>query len=136
MGETENRSTVERLYAAMGAKDMEAILALVTDDVAWSVAGPPEIPWAGPLEGREGIAEFVKRLGGALEVEHLALDGTFADGDRVVTLGHQSGNARQSGKPYAIDFVHVWTLQDGRIQRLRVYYDTAHMVDALRSDGG
>ena len=48
-----------------------------------------------------------------------------------MVLGHQNGTATGSGRAYAIDFVHVWTVRDERIAKLRVYYDTAHMVDAL-----
>jgi ketosteroid isomerase-like protein len=50
----------------------------------------------------------------------------------VVALGFQQGTVRPTGRPYAFDFVHVWTLDAGQVRSFRVYYDTAYVGGVLR----
>lgn len=135
MNDQANVQVIQQLYDAMGRRDMQAILDLQAENTEWSVAGPADrIPWAAPGRGREGVADFVKVLSASLKAESFAALDFFAQADKVVVLGHQKGNAIASGKPYEIDFVHVWTLSEAKIARLRVYYDTAHIIDALGTD--
>lgn len=51
----------------------------------------------------------------------------LVSGDTVLALGFQQGTVRPTGKTYAFDFVHVWTVVDGRVTRFRVYYDTEYV---------
>jgi hypothetical protein len=59
----------------------------------------------------------------------------LVQGDTVVALGFQEGSVRPSGKRYAFDFVHVWTVVDGKISSFRVYYDSAYVGGLLRQEG-
>jgi hypothetical protein len=47
-------------------------------------------------------------------------------------LGYQRGKAKRTGRPYEIDFVHLWSLRDGRLTKFQVFNDTAAVVEALR----
>ena len=54
--------------------------------------------------------------------------------DKVVALGYQRGRVRPTNTPYAFEFVHVWTLRQGKITSFRVYYDTACVAAVLRTE--
>ncbi|MBI4180338.1 MAG: hypothetical protein HY528_00220 [Chloroflexi bacterium] len=43
---------------------MKTILSLQAKDVEWSVAAPADlIPWAGPVQGYDGLMRFMKIMG-------------------------------------------------------------------------
>jgi hypothetical protein len=46
-------------------------------------------------------------------------------------LGYQRGKAKSTGRPYEIDFVHLWSLRDGRLTEFQVFNDKAALVEAL-----
>lgn len=129
-----NTEVVRQVYAAFLRKDLPAVLELQADDVVWSVAGPAEqIPWAGPLGGHEGVAEFLKTLAQWLVAEQFDVHTYLSEADTVVALGSQQGHVRPTGRAYAFDFVHVWTLQEERVTSFRVYYDTFYVASVLHS---
>ena len=135
MNDQTNVEVIQRLHDAFVRRDMKAIVDLQADDTEWSAAGPVDrIPWAEPRRGREGVADFLKVRGDALQVESFAATEFFAQADKVVVLGHQKGTAIASGKPFDMEFVQVWTLSEGKITKLRSYFDTAHIIDALGAD--
>jgi ketosteroid isomerase-like protein len=47
-------------------------------------------------------------------------------------LVHQRGKVKPKGRPYEIEFVHLWSLRGGRFTEFRVFNDTAALVEALR----
>jgi len=127
-----NREVVEKIYTAFKAKNLPTILDLQTKDAEWSVAGPADkIPWAGPKHGPEGVAEFLKILGGLLVAEVFEIRDYFENENKIVALGYQKGYVRPTNVPYEFDFVHLWVLRDGKVVKFRVYYDTAYLGDVL-----
>jgi ketosteroid isomerase-like protein len=135
MSGQENMTIVRQVYDGFVQKDLNAILALQAEDAVWSVAGPQDqIPWAAPRRGHEGVADFLKTLGGWLKVEKFEIHDYLASDEKVVALGDQSGLAGPAGKRYAFDFVHVWTLRAGLVTSFRVYYDTTYVASLLQSE--
>ncbi|MBD0277861.1 MAG: nuclear transport factor 2 family protein [Flavisolibacter sp.] len=127
-----NTEIIKNIYSAFKAKDLNGILQLQAEDAEWSVAGPADkIPWAAPRHGHEGVADFLKVLGGLLVPEVFELHHFFENGDKVVALGFQKGYVRTNNKPYEFDFVHVWTVRDGKVSKFRVYYDTDYVASVL-----
>lgn len=123
---------IKKIYTAFNAKDLPTILELQAEDTEWSVAGPADkIPWASPRHGHNGVADFLKVLGGLLVPEVFEVNEYFERGDKVVTLGYQKGYVRTTNKPYEFDFVHVWELQQEKISKFRVYYDSYYVADIL-----
>lgn len=132
MSEQANQELVRKVYDAFVTKDLASILDLQADDVHWSVAGSADqIPWAAPRPGREGVADFLKTLSQWLVAEQFEIRDYVASGDKVVALGYQRGYVRPNERAYDFDFVHVWTVRDGKISSFRVYYDTAYVASRL-----
>jgi uncharacterized protein len=135
VSEASNQAVVEQVYAAFRRKDVPAVLALQADDAEWSVAASRDvIPWASAGRGHAGVGEFLRVLAQWLVADVFEIHSYLARGDTVVALGFQQGTVRPTGRPYDFDFVHVWTLADGRVTRFRVYYDTAYVGSVLRDD--
>ena len=135
MERNKNKEIVQKVYAGFKAKDLPMILSLQSEDAEWSVAGPAsKIPWAAPPRGHVGVAEFLKILGEWIVPEVFEIKEYFENGDKVITLGYQSGRVRPTGYPYEFDFVHVWTLNESKVKKFRVYYDTDYVARVLRGD--
>jgi len=51
----------------------------------------------------------------------------------VVTVGRLRGKTREGAVPFDVPFVHVWTVQDHMLVRLRFLTDTTALTKALRA---
>lgn len=133
MSEQQNKTVVQQVYAAFRRRDISGILALQAEDAEWSVAASKDlIPWASPGAGHQGVKEFLRILSESLIAEVFEIREYLADRETVVALGFQSGVARPTERSYSFDFVHVWTLDRGKVKTFRVYYDTAYVGSVLR----
>ncbi len=111
-----------RIYAAVNARDREAIKALSAPDI---VVGTTVEAYRGPeallewmYEGYDAFDDFTIEL---LDVEEL-------DGHVQASM-RQRGRGKASGAEVDHHFTHVWTLRDGRAIRLQSF---AHREDAVR----
>ncbi|HWJ30126.1 MAG TPA: nuclear transport factor 2 family protein [Flavisolibacter sp.] len=132
-----NTTIIQKIYAAFKTKDLPSILELQAEDTEWSVAGPAnKIPWAAPRYGHEGVTDFLRVLGGLLVPEVFEIKDFLENGGTVVATGYQKGYVRPTGIPYEFDFVHLWELQQGKVTKFRVYYDTYYVADVLSGRSG
>lgn len=134
MSERENVKTVQDAYAAFSRGDINAILEQLAEDVSWTVPGPGDIvPFAGRYEGREGVGRFFAALDGAESVERFEPQEFIAQGDKVVVVGNYAARVRANGQADEIEFVHIFTVRDGRVTNFRQYNDTAPSIAAYRA---
>jgi ketosteroid isomerase-like protein len=132
MSEAANTTLVQGLYAAFGRGDIQSILTALADDVDWVVPGPPgRAPSFGSWRGRESVLKFFQTLGASYEFETFLVRKLIAQGDTVVALGADHGRNKANGKRYQTDFVHVWTIADGRVTAFREYLDTLAVAAAF-----
>ena len=131
MSEADNVSVVQRAFEAFGRGDAPAFLSLLSEDVEWTIAGPPSVPYAGERRGREGVAEFLKAIGGAVEMERFEPQEFIAQGDKVAVVGFERARLRSTGKAFDNPWVLLFTLRDGKITRFRSYEDTHAMAQAF-----
>ncbi len=107
----------------------------LSEDVEWWVAGSPSIlPWAGIFKGRANVANWVKILQHNLNYQKWESD-WLVKGDTVVEFVRAAGVAKATGRPYESDIVRVWTVRDGKVVKVRSFYDTAAYaiaIDALK----
>ncbi len=131
----QNVSIVKQLYDAFKRRDAHSIIDMFSDDAIMHGPTPSTsvLPWGGTYNGRSGVTQFFKALGESLEPQQFDLNDFIAQDNKVVVLGYQKGRAKPTGRPYEIEFVHVWTIRDdGKFTEFRVYNDTASLVEALR----
>ena len=119
---SEGSEFAARVYAAVNARDREAIRALSAPDI---VVGTTVEAYRGPEavldwmdEGDDAFDDFTVDL---LEVEEI--------GEHVVVSMRQRGRGKTSGAEVEDRITHVWTVRDGRATRLQSF---AHHDDAIR----
>ena len=130
MSEQQNTALIQEIYAAFSRGDIAGILSRVTDDVQWTTEGPPVIPYAGKMVGRDQVQKFFSALSSTQENMKLTTDGIIAQGDQVATHGRYSGVVKATGKRFDGPIAHIFTIRDGKVSRFLDIIDTAQMVDA------
>jgi ketosteroid isomerase-like protein len=129
------RQVVDALFAAIQSGDGDGILALLSDDVEWWVAGPPEIPYAGTFRGHDEVAHFFATFNDSVDYESWEAREFIAEGETVVVVGEERWRAKPSGHLVDNPWVLVITVRDGTITRFRAYEDTVAAKEAfLASD--
>jgi ketosteroid isomerase-like protein len=113
----ENVEIVERAVAAINQRDIAGYLACCTDDVKLIWITPTTDVAGASYEGADGIRHFFERL------EALGTD-------RVVAFMQLTGSGRASGIPTDAETANVYDLVDGRIRRIRVFFDRAEALEA------
>lgn len=132
MTEHETTGVIQQIYEAFGRGDLPAVLGALADDVEWSFHGPSSIPFGGTRRGREEVEQFFRAIAEHVEVDEFGPRGKFiAQDDTVVVLGHERMRAKSTGAAWETDWVHVWTLRDGKVVQVHEFSDTAAIVDAI-----
>ena len=128
-----NLDTIKDMYDAFGRGDVEAILAVVTDDVDWATdAASPSAPWYGPRHGKDGVRGFfagVGQAGPVTDFTPLAF-GTNDDGD-VFAFIRYAFTASDTGRQVSMNLHHYWRFRDGKVCFVRSSEDTAQVAAAL-----
>ena len=133
MSEQQNLDIIKRGYEAFGHGDMETLLGSFDDQVEWITPGPPELTTSGRRTGRQQVAEFFTTLNDLFEVQRFEPKEFIAQGDRVIVLGEETSRVRATGKSLDGEWVHSFTLKNGKVVRFQEYLDTAASVAELRA---
>ena len=124
-------ATIEEAYAAFSRSDIPALLDTLADGVDWLIPGPPNIlPYAGPRRGRQQVAAFFESLHDTEEIELFRANDFIEGEDEVIVLGDYRARVKSTGRILSLQWVHVLTLSNGKIDRLRGFFDTAAAVAA------
>jgi uncharacterized protein len=111
---SENLEIVRRGYAAMDARDIDAIEEISSADVEW-ISDPRT--GIGTLRGRDDVLRFFAdqaEMFGEVEAE---LEETREAGDRVLVFLRIRGSGVASGAQFDIRIAHLWTLREGLLVR-------------------
>lgn len=123
--------TNHAVFAAFGAGDIDAIIALLDDEVQIEFYGPAVIPYAGCYRGRGEARRFFETVLSAVYIHQFEPMEVFGQGEKVAVTGHLHLTARSTGGGIKSDFAHVITVRDGKWLRFRDFMDTAAAVAAL-----
>lgn len=124
-----NIAHVQSLYAAFGRGDIATLLAGCAPDIDWETVGrPDDFPTIGPRKGLKAVEEFFRLVGENEEFSDFSPGEFYAAEDKVFVLGRYSLRIKKSGTPVAAEWVHVFTLRDGKVTRFREHTDTAQFA--------
>ena len=131
-GEERNLQLIRQFHDAGTSIQRLRESGLLAEDVEWWVAGPrAALPFAGTWRGPDGVAEFHRILGETMRYDRTELKEYIVDGDNVAAIFVGEGIARATGKPFRSEIMRLYTFKDGKIVRVRNFYDTAAYVAAV-----
>jgi len=128
----ENVEIIREGYARFIATG-EPLGDLMSPDFVWDMSTFRGWPERKTYEGIEGTREFLEDWVSAWEDWRLELKDLIDAGDQVVAIVHQSGRSKATGLPVDMTFAQVWTLEDGRQTRMRMYADPDEALRAVRA---
>lgn len=115
--------------------DWQALIDHLADDVVFKATIPEGTPISGERRGKDAVIEHFVNLGNILEFRPEQAQQYFGDGDRVVVLGTESVEIKQSGVtvPHS-EYATVLDFREGLITRFLVIQDLTAVVDAYRGN--
>jgi uncharacterized protein len=128
-----NIALVQSLYAAFGRGDVATVVAAMAPEVTWDVVGrAKDYPLLGVRKRQDGVREFFRLIGELQEVVAFAPRDFYASGDLVFVFGSEAWKLRKTGKPVATEWVHAFSIKNGKVTVFREFTDTAQFGEAYR----
>jgi ketosteroid isomerase-like protein len=132
MSERENTELVQHAYERFRDGDIQSLLELLSEDVEWKLFEIEWVPFSGTRRGVERVGEFFSQVFDTEEPLRFEPRELVAQGDKVVALGDYAWRVKSTGREYESDFVHVFTVRDGKVARFQEFMDTAAVSAAYR----
>jgi uncharacterized protein len=128
-----NIAFVQSLYAAFSRGDIASIINGLASDIDWHVNGRrDDYPLLGNRKGAADVEKFFQGVAELQEAIDFSPQAFFAAEDRVFVLGHYAWNIRKTGRRVDCDWLHVFTIRNGKVASFREFTDTAQYADAYR----
>jgi ketosteroid isomerase-like protein len=126
---SENVDLVRSGYEAFNRGDIDAVLALLDDDVQWHEPGGGGAP-SGTFRGPQSIAsDLFSHVPEQFEEFSVETERFIDAGEQIVVIGRFRGRAK-SGKELDAAFAHVATVRDGKEVEFRNYVAADEWADA------
>lgn len=124
---------IRSLYAAFGRGDIATIVAAVTLDIEWRLNGSrSDHPLLGSWKGPQGVQAFFDELGRIQDFSEFTPREFLSSGDRMFVLGHYASTMRKNGRKAASDWVHIFTVRNGKLAAFLEFTDTAEFARAWK----
>jgi ketosteroid isomerase-like protein len=124
---------VHAIYQAHALRDLTAFLSMLSEDIEWvHPNGMHSYGLGGTVYGHSGVTEFLARAAKLIGAMRLHPREFLQAGDRVVVFGAREVTSR-SGRTETLEFVHSWTLRDGKAVRFEDIFDTVDFHRLIES---
>lgn len=125
----ENIEVVRRAFQAHQRRDDEAVLSLY--DPAIEIEDDPTQPCPTRYCGFRGVRDFFRDRTAVFPSQDVEVEELIDAGQDVVAVLHVRARGRESGVPLDFRQAHVWTVQDGKLIRLRIFRGKAQALEAI-----
>lgn len=130
MNEQSNIQLIQQAYGHFQTGNIEGVLSTFANDIEWQAPAVQNVPHGGSCKGVEQVAGFFAALDASEEVQKFEPKEYIAQGEKVVVLGEYGAKVKATEREYQMDFVHVFTVRNGKIVGFNEYCDTAVMAAA------
>jgi ketosteroid isomerase-like protein len=132
MSESTNTQIIQDAYQKFGTGDIQGLLTLMAEDIKWTVPEIENAPFAGSREGVSKVAAFFTELTESEDITRFEPLEFIAQNDKVVVLGESAATVKATGRSYETDWVHVFTLNDGKVTEFTEFFDNAAATRAFQ----
>jgi ketosteroid isomerase-like protein len=116
-------------------EDWPLLIDHLADDVIFKVTVPDGTPISGEFRGKQAVVDHFNRLGSLLDFRQEQPLQYFGEGDRVVVLGKESFDVKESGITVrGSEYADVFDFREGLITRFLIIQDMSAVVEAYRSN--
>ena len=114
---------IHTYYAAWVRDDLEAVLALCTDDVV-----AVNVP-IGPVCGKQAVREFLTKFGRGMQQKRYAVERIIESGDSAMVEGVE--HYVRDGKAVSLPYMSRFKFRGGQIAEWRDYFDLQTVLRQL-----
>lgn len=114
-------TTVQRLFAAFGNGDLDALLDTVHPDSRWTYYGANPRLSQTTFTGHAEVRRFFERILTRLEVTAFNTDEFVVEGDTVVIFGSEAGTVRATGLPFRNEWAQRYVVRDNQVVDMAEY---------------
>jgi ketosteroid isomerase-like protein len=123
MAESNNgpTATVQRMFAAFGAGDLDALVATIHPESRWTYYGANPRLSRAEFNGRAAVRGFFERILERLEMAEFNTDEFIGEGDTVVVFGSEAGTVRATGQAFRNVWTQKYVVRDDLIVEMAEY---------------
>lgn len=129
-----NVEIIQNLYADFAKGDVPAVLQRFDPRIEWNEA--ENFPYAdgNPYVGPQAVLEGVfARIGAEWEYWNLTEQTYYeTNSGEIIVTGRYKAKNKLTGKEISVQFVHMWTLNEGLVTKFQQYADTYQAVEAMK----
>ena len=118
MNEHPNAALVRQWFAALGNQDIEAAIALMSDEAVWHTSGRGR--YAGDYEGKDSVSDYLNRFGRSVDSIVEDLHSVLADDEHAVALNNST--LTRGDKTLNQSNVFVFHVADGQIAEVWISF--------------
>ena len=130
----ENSEIVRRANVAFNSGDMDRVLALLHPDFETTV-GPELSPEPDVYRGHDGVRRYFDSFRDAMDQIRFEPARFRAHGTSVVVAQRLSARGRSTGIAVEQHLGQVWTVDDGKVLRVRSYVTYREALEAAGLEG-
>jgi ketosteroid isomerase-like protein len=116
---------IQQVYAAFGRGDIPAVVNFVADEADWEFIGSANLPYTGKRRNKKEVTEFFEAVSRVDEIELFEPREFIEAGEHVTVLGWEKTTVRDTQKKFESEWVHLFTVKNGKITRWRGFFNTA-----------
>jgi uncharacterized protein len=125
-----NEELLRRGYAAFAAGDIDTVLGVFAEDIAWHISGQSQI--SGDYHGHQEVVGFFGKImeitGGTFRLDVHDVLANDAHGAVLATAF-----AQRAGKPFQMREVHTWHLSGGKATEFWAFEEDSAETDRFFS---
>lgn len=125
MDEQQNKALIEKTYQDFKKGDLQSYLTAFAENVEWQLPETGDIPYAGIHTGRKQFEQFLSKLLESQEILEYQPQEFISKGNKVIVMGKFLGRTTDTGKEFDLNWIHIYTVRDGKIIGFREYMDTS-----------
>lgn len=130
MDEQANTMLVKQGYDAFAQGDIPRLLSLCDQNLDWEVVDVPGAQFTGKRHGHSEVMDFFRVLNQEENITEFTPREFIAQGDRVIVLGHATATVRATNARYETDWIHVFTVRNGKISSFYEMLDSCTAAQA------
>ena len=115
-----NLHCVQKQFDAIAAGELASVVAQADENVTLEIFVPPEFPFIRHASGAEAFREAVRKNFDAVTNQRPEIRDLFAEGNRVVLFGRETGTIRATGANYDMEFVERFTFRGDRLIAVQI----------------
>lgn len=121
----ETRAVVHRLYEAYARGDIDAVAAMLDEDIDWIIHGPIEVfPFGGARRGKAAVLQVFAEIAREYQLQRYQPEIMLAVGENAAVLSDVAFVQRATRRTLSFRIADFMRLRNGKVYEFREFTDS------------